>query len=75
MANYIQNDKGLWVVTVGAPGSIARAKIERPALIEALDELYAQGYGREEAEKMIKISGVTSTYESEAILHHTMYKE
>ena len=80
--NYIQNDKGEWVIAIGAPASIARAAIQYPLLIETIDEMYAQGAWREEAVNFIKEQPVnlnskqtiTSQYEIESILYHTMYK-
>ena len=62
MANHITNDKGEDVIAVGAPASIARAKVQYPALIEEIDELYAQGGDYLEAVRLIRSRGITSLF-------------
>jgi len=74
MANYIQNDRGKWVVAVGAPASIARAEVEWPKLIEEIEESYCQGADEAYAEGLIRNKGVRSVYEIEAILYHTLFR-
>lgn len=75
MANYITNDKGYTVVAIGAPASIARAKVEFPLRIEALNELYTQGAKRQRAIDLLKKSGINSELERNSILYHTMFAE
>lgn len=79
--NHIQNDKGEWVIAIGAPGSIARATVQYPLTIEILDEMYSRSADRDEAIEFIKKQPVspdseqkiTSHYEIESILHHTLF--
>ena len=40
MVNHLVNDKGETAIAVGAPGSVERARVEWPALIEYLDNAY-----------------------------------
>lgn len=42
MANYVTNDRGIKVVAVGMPGSVARMKCEHPQFIDHLSSLYFQ---------------------------------
>ncbi len=42
MANYIENDHGVMVPAVGAPGSIARMRAQYPKFINSLSGLYMQ---------------------------------
>lgn len=72
---YIENDRGEHVIAVGAPGSIARAKIQYPTLIEQIDDLYSHGAERSEAETLILDKGIRSKLETESILANTMFKD
>ena len=40
--NYIQNDYGKYVIAIGAPGSIARVRVQYPKLIDRLRSLHMQ---------------------------------
>ena len=73
--NYIINDKGEHVIAIGAPGSIARAKIEHPVKIEVINESYAEGAEKQEAIDFLIGHGIKSPMEQRSILHHTMFKE
>lgn len=74
MANHITNDAGELVIAIGAPGSIARAEVEYPNKIAAIDEMYARGGERDEAIKFLKESGINSEMERESIMHHTCFE-
>lgn len=76
--NKILNDRGEWVVAVGAPASIERVKVERPTLISALDILYWQSqdyYGRcvDDAIKLIREHGIRSELETRSVLMASAY--
>jgi len=73
MANYITNDRGETVIAVGAPASRARVEVEYPVLIGEIDELYALGADYLEAERLIRGRGITSEYEIQAIMSHTIF--
>ena len=73
VANYITNDGGTQVLAIGAPGSIARAEVEHPLKIAAIDEMYCQAADRDEAVLFLKESGINSEMERESIMHHTCY--
>jgi|SRR5262245_4117717 len=78
--NEIKNDKGEWVVAVGAPGSVERVKVEWPTLIEAVTrtcetvELTDAASGDraraviEQSLGMIRAAGITSETETNSIL-------
>jgi len=40
--NTVKNDYGQWVIAIGAPGSMERIKIERPAAIEWVNSIIWQ---------------------------------
>jgi hypothetical protein len=63
MVNHVQNDKGEHVIAVGAPGSVARVKVEFPALLEAI-----AGDDDEDALVEIKRRGITAPLEIESLL-------
>lgn len=76
--NHVVNDKGETVIAIGAPGSVARAKVQWPALIENLNRLYASAYeshGRavDEAIEMIRAAGVKGRMETDSILMASDY--
>ncbi len=78
--NHVTNDYGQNVIAVGAPGSIQRAKVERPRLIERLNSLYCNAYespGRavDEAVQMIRNEGIRSEMETISILQASYYGE
>ena len=78
--NHTTNDYGQTVIAVGAPGSIARAKVERPRLIERLNALYFSAYdspGRavDEAVEAIRAEGITDERETATILKASHYGE
>lgn len=63
MANHVTSDRGETVIAVGAPGSIERVKVEWPALIEKVAQLYEAsadlpGRGLNQATEMIQSAGV-----------------
>lgn len=69
MVTWITNDRGESVIAVGAPGSLARVRVERPALIDRLNELCGEGWaGYNEAIEEISRAGITSHIERESIL-------
>ena len=76
--NYVKDDYGRTVIAVGAPGSIARAKVERPRLIKWLNELYFNAYespGRaiDEAVETIRDEGIADERETATILKASHY--
>jgi hypothetical protein len=78
--NHVTDDYGRTAVAVGAPGSIERAKIERPKLIDRLNSLYFQAYdspGRavDCAVEMIRAAGIRSELETASILKASAYGE
>ena len=78
--NHTTNDYGQSVIAVGAPGSIERAKVERPRLIERLNGLYFNAYespGRavDEAVEMIRAEGITDERETATLLKVSHYGE
>jgi len=77
--NHVVNDKGEMVIAIGAPGSIERAKVQWPALIERLNRLYAsayESYGKavDEAYQMIRDAGVKGRMETDSILLASDYR-
>ena len=80
MANHVQNDRGEWVIAVGAPGSMERVRVERPSLIERLNNLYLQSDGCcgrcvDEAIEMIRSEGIRSEMETRSLLSVSLYGE
>lgn len=78
--NSIKNDLGQNVVSIGAPASIERVKIEYPKLISRLNSLYEQSYGSygravDLAISMIKDAGVKSELETASLLRASRYAE
>ena len=78
--NYTTNDYGQRVIAVGAPGSIERAKVERPKLVELLNRLYFNAYespGKavDEAVEAIRAEGITDERETATILKASHYGE
>ena len=76
--NHIIDDRGVSVVSIGAPGSLARVKVQFPKLIERLNVLYFSAYechGKaiDEAVEMIRDSGVISGMETTNILLSSNY--
>lgn len=72
--NYIENDRGEFVIAVGAPGSPARAAVEHPTKIEVIDEMYTEGAELQEVIDYLIGLGIKSELERESILSHTMFK-
>ena len=77
---YLTDDYGRSVISVGAPGSIERAKAQYPRLIDRINSLYWQaegcpGRGVDEALDMIRADGIKNGLETNSILLSTMYKE
>lgn len=71
--NYTKNDKGEDVIAIGAPGSLARAKVEFPALIEELNAL-PDGTPIEEVTSRIKQADPTGgNMEQDSILQATKF--
>jgi hypothetical protein len=80
--NYIINDRNQSVIAVGAPGSVARARVQWPKLIERLNALYDNaldnrlpGRAVVKAVDMIRVAGVTSEMETSSILLASYYAE
>ena len=78
--NHVTDDYGRIVVSVGAPGSIERVKVERPKLIDRLNSLYFQAYnspGRavDCAVEMIRAAGIRSELETASVLKASHYGE
>jgi hypothetical protein len=82
--NHVINDRGETVIAVGAPGSLARARCERPGLIEQLGVMR----GSEEIEGKLGAAdscvvlatrlhgeGIISPLESSAVLTAAGYAE
>ena len=77
--NHVVNDKGETVIAIGAPGSIERAKVQWPALIEQLNRLYSsayESYGKAVAEvyQMNRDAGVKGRMETDSILLASDYR-
>lgn len=82
--NYVVNDLGKAVVAIGAPGSVQRVAVERPALIISLNFYALCGFPtkdgdfdpfpEEAAIELIKQHGITSALEIESILQNTYYR-
>lgn len=69
--NYVTDDYGRSVISVGAPGSIERIKCERPKLLARVNsqwdtELY--GHGIDYALKEIRDAGISDPSETTTIL-------
>ena len=78
--NHAVDDYGRTVISVGAPGSIERVKVERPKLIDRLNSLYYQAYeshGKavDEAVEMIRAAGIRSELETASVLLASNYGE
>ena len=78
--NHIIDDRGTSVISIGAPGSLARVKVQWPRLIERLNALYFSAYeshGKaiDEAVEMIRDSGITSEMETTNIILSSHYKD
>ena len=78
--NKIQNDYGELVVAVGAPGSIARVKCERPGLIDSINRMYddyygCPGRGIDDVIEAIRKAGIRSSLQTRSILAATRYAE
>jgi len=76
--NHTTNDRGEYVIAIGAPGSIARVTVEYPMLIAELNDLYENAgdcYGRmvDEAVKLIRASGIKSKLETQSVLAASYY--
>jgi len=61
--NVIKNDLGQDVIALGSPGSLARVKVQYPALIQKLVTI-----DKKAARALIKAAGITSTLETESLL-------
>jgi len=70
MVNSVKNDRGEYVIAIGAPGSIARVKVEYPKLIDRINSLWNQQAGQDEAIEAIRDAGIkdrmTTTHLMEA---------
>jgi hypothetical protein len=80
--NYVVNDLGKSVIAVGAPGSIMRARVERPNLLQRLNVHYwdakahcLPGAGIDGALELIRQAGVNSSLETNSILAASDYSE
>lgn len=62
--NVVENDRGEWVTAVGAPGSLARAQVEWPDLIEKIRTLRIERI----AVLAIRKAGVCSHLETRSLL-------
>ena len=67
--NRAINDKGEHVILTGAPGSLARARVERPALIEQITRLRQMGINKCFADEELRVTHhIKSSLERGAIL-------
>jgi hypothetical protein len=78
--NHTTDDYGRTVISVGAPGSIERMKVERPKLIDRLNSLYFEAYnspGRavDCAVELIRNAGIRSELETASLLKASCYGE
>jgi hypothetical protein len=65
MVNYLTNDRGETVIAVGAPGSVERARVEWPAIIEYLDNgCFDPGVSYEDLKIIIMFSTVSERHPS-----------
>ena len=76
--NYIVDDYGKTVIAIGAPGSVERAKVQYPKLIDNLNALYFSAYespGRavDEAIEKIRAAGINSPLETKSVLQASNY--
>ncbi len=70
--NFVMNDQGDFVVAIGAPGSVERARIEFPGLIQKLDSYYSEGLPLDKALNVIRDAGARGI-EIQSVLTLSMY--
>jgi hypothetical protein len=80
MVNKVKDDFGQWVEAVGAPASVERVKVERPKLLDRINNLYFQAFdspGRavDEALRMIRDAGIRSELETRSLLSASAYSQ
>jgi hypothetical protein len=75
LVNHVTNDKGVSVIAVGAPGSLARVKVEYPRLIERLNALYNGEAKLDVAIEEIRSKGITSELETNSLIEASHYGE
>jgi len=78
--NHIINDKNESVIAIGAPGSFERVKVEFPALIEKLNNLYwacyeCYGHSVDEAVEIIRTAGIKNPMETNNLLLASDYSQ
>ncbi len=80
--NYIKNDFGVLVLSVGAPCSVERVKVEYPKLIYSINSLYwdavcesLPGHSVDIAVRMIRDAGISSPLETRSILQASAYSQ
>lgn len=71
--NYTTNDQGMAVIAIGAPGSIERIKVEYPALLERLNQLFNCEAKIDEAIEVIRQAGIMSEMETSNLLAASHY--
>ena len=76
--NYLTDDYGRSVISVGSPASVERVKVEYPKLINNLNSLYYSAYdcaGKavDEAVQLVRDAGITSKMETNSILMASCY--
>lgn len=67
------NDKGQQVIAEGAPGSLVRAKVQFPALIGKLNDIYVSTGSRDEAMRTMHRAGIRSPLEMTSIMCNSMF--
>lgn len=68
MTNYIPSDNGNMVLAEGTPGSVTRARVQYPSLIEKLKALRRNGSNEIDAHFVCASSGVNNTTERNAVI-------
>ena len=65
--NYVKTDIGDMAFAEGAPGSIARVRVQYPRLIEHLRKMRVQGMSAEDAQFVMAAHGINSQLERNSL--------
>lgn len=71
--NYVPADNGEMVIAEGAPGSIARVRVQFPCLIEKLRKLKRENRPVQDAEFLMQCNGINSRLERNSLLTVASY--
>jgi len=73
MVNSIVNDRGQTVYAIGAPGSLARVKVQYPKLIDRLNSLWMQQANIADAIIAVREAGISSPYETNSLIDASFF--